>query len=358
VLAPLAGAAVDRIGARRGLVAAIVVWSAVSAVHALVPSFAVLFALRIALGAAESPSFPAAAQSVKRALPQGDRSTALGLIFTGSSIGAAIAGPLAISLDVAYGWRTAFAIASLVGLAWLPAWLLVTRSPGARAALARPTETALVAGPAPSPQRPLFTDPAVLRAMFLVLACAPGLMFLWVWLPQYLELGRGMAKASLPHYVWLPPLMADAGMVGFGALASRMDRRASGGHAASYWPLVLVAALLETTLVLVPSVPGSWPAIALIGLSAAGGGGLYTLLTADMMARVDPSRVAMAGGFTAAAQSLAHVVLNPIVGHSIDASHSYDGAMIGLGSLALPGALVWIVWSLRSGRARVTGRAL
>src|SRR5271166_2407985 len=116
VAAPLAGVLVDRVGARRGLVAAIVTWSVVSAAHALVPTFAALFVLRVLLGAAEAPSFPAAAQTVRRALPEGDRSAAFGLLFTGSSLGAAIAAPLATSLDVAFGWRAAFLIASVVGM--------------------------------------------------------------------------------------------------------------------------------------------------------------------------------------------------------------------------------------------------
>src|SRR5579884_3857605 len=62
--APLAGLWIDRVGARRGLLAAVLLWSAVAALHAAVPAlgaalsalgvgapaWAVLFALRIALG--------------------------------------------------------------------------------------------------------------------------------------------------------------------------------------------------------------------------------------------------------------------------------------------------------------------
>jgi ACS family hexuronate transporter-like MFS transporter len=339
VAAPLAGLVVDRVGARRGLAAAIVAWSAVSAAHALVPTFAALFVLRVLLGAAEAPSFPAAAQAVQRALPEGDREAAFGLLFTGSSLGAAIAAPLAISLDVAFGWRTAFFIASAAGIAWLPLWLVATAPKPVRAVLG-------TAGAAPVARpRGLQSDPAVHRALILVLASAPALMFMYIWAPQYFELGRGLPKASLPHYLWLPPLMADLGMVGFGLLASRMDRRARPGERRSHVDLVLVAAAMESTLVLVPHVQGTWPAVLLVGLSAAGGGGLYTLLTADMMSRIDPARVSAAGGLTAAAQSLVYVALNPVVGRWIDLSHSYDGSIVMLGAVAIPGAVVWSAWS-------------
>src|SRR5579883_1777643 len=82
VAAPAAGVVLDRTGARRGLAVAIVAWSVVSAAHAFVPTFAVLFAMRLALGVAEAPSFPGAAQAVRRALPPRDRSAAFGVIFT------------------------------------------------------------------------------------------------------------------------------------------------------------------------------------------------------------------------------------------------------------------------------------
>jgi MFS family permease len=71
--APIAGRVIDRVGARRGLLVAVLVWSGVAALHTLVPGFGVLFGLRIALGIAESPSFPGAAQTIHRALPPKDR---------------------------------------------------------------------------------------------------------------------------------------------------------------------------------------------------------------------------------------------------------------------------------------------
>src|SRR5258707_14021861 len=58
---PLAGWWIDLVGARRGLIISVLAWSAVAALHALVPGFGVLFVLRLALGLTEAPSFPRAA---------------------------------------------------------------------------------------------------------------------------------------------------------------------------------------------------------------------------------------------------------------------------------------------------------
>src|SRR4051812_1824430 len=126
VSTPIAGWLIDRTGARRGLVGAVLTWSTIAALHALVPSFAVLFVLRIALGLAEGPSFPGAAQTVQRVLEPAERARGFGLLFTGSSIGAMIAPPIAAHLYGAFGWRIAFLGTAIVGLAWVPAWLFLT----------------------------------------------------------------------------------------------------------------------------------------------------------------------------------------------------------------------------------------
>jgi ACS family hexuronate transporter-like MFS transporter len=346
VAAPLSGWLIDRIGARRGLAASVVLWSCVSAAHALVPTFAALLLLRILLGVAEAPSFPGAAQTVRRVLPPSDRATGYGILFTGSSFGAAVAGPLAVWLNVKFGWQAAFLVTALLGTLWIPLWLAVCGDASVREALAAPDSHSISRPRADAPPRTsLLLDPALLRAVVLVFAAAPAIMFALVWLPQYLELARRVPRASLGHYLWLPPLMTDAGMLGFGLLASWRDARSSGPR--SHRVLVLMAAALDASLALVPRMPGTWAAVLVVGIACAGGGGLYTLFMGDMVARIHPEHVAMASGLTAAAQSLVYVVLNPVVGGWIERSHSFDGPLVLLGVVAIPGALAWVTWPMR-----------
>jgi predicted MFS family arabinose efflux permease len=357
--APLSGALIDRVGARRGLTAALLVWSVVSGFHALTSSFVMLFALRIALGAAEAPSFPGAAQTVRRVLPRGDRSSGFGLLFTGSSIGSMIAAPLAIKLNAAWGWRGAFIGTAMAGLAWLPLWLQTTRRPALRVMLgpARAPED----GDAKATSRgALLVSAPVLRAVVLVVASAPSIMFVLNWYPQFMVEARGITQDGLARYLWVPPLFFDLGAVGFGVLASRRDRR-SPDAVRTHWPLMLTAAVLASSLVLVPHVHGAWGAILLASASLAGGGAMFALLTADMLARVSLPHVSMAGGMTAAAQSLAYVIANPIVGRVVKRSGSYDGVLLVLGALVLPGAIAWALWPMSqrdgapSSRASETG---
>ncbi|MDB4945613.1 MAG: D-galactonate transporter [Labilithrix sp.] len=343
--APIAGAVVDRLGARRGFALAVVVWSVIAGLHALATSFAVLFALRILLGAAESPSFPAAAQSIRRALPARRRSAAYGMLFIGSSVGGMIAAPLAVALAARHGFRFAFVGTAVVGACWLPVWLFMTR--GGRLA---PERTAPAGDPdAPAPWRALLRTPAVLRSLVAIVGSAPSAMLVQNWTSQYLVERWQVPKTGVGGHLVVPLLFFDVGAVGFGLLATRLERSRAdhelGAARATHNGLFLAAGALVATLALTPLAPSVPVAVALLGLSSAGVGGLNGLITADLMARVPVSRTAAAGGLCAGAQSLAHIVASPLVGLLIDRTHGYGAALVSLGLLSLPTTMAFVLWA-------------
>ncbi len=346
--APVAGRLIDRVNARRGLLVAVFVWSGVAAIHAFVPGYGVLFALRIALGLAEAPSFPGAAQTIHRALPPRDRARAFGVLFSGSSFGAMLAPPLAIWLTARYGWRFAFVGTALVGLSWVPLWLYVTRTPEARAVLDRPSEEAAIPGATPDAEATpgpfaLVLHPAVLRAVLVVIATSPLLSFYFNWSAKYLVHDHHLLQKDLAQYLWFPPLFFDAGAILFGHFASRARARGEDGVPRR---LVALATLLMIGSFAAPFAPTPMAMLAVASVSLAGGGGLFALATTDMMARVSPRQVSAAGGITAAAQSLAYIVANLLIGPSVQISGSYTPAFLGLTAWILPGCVVWLLWRL------------
>jgi len=332
--APAAGRIIDSIGARRGLLGAVLVWSAIAAVHAVVPGFAVLFMLRIGLGLAEAPSFPGAAQTVHRALPPAERARGFGVLFTGSSIGAMIAAPLATYLEARMGWRAAFVVTAIVGLLWVPLWIAVAWSPEGRAALDRHDPKPTTVAP---PFMEIVRNPAVLRAVLVVFASAPTIAFLLLWGAKYLVKTYGMTQTEVGHYLWLPPLCFDLGAVLFGDLSSR-------SRADTPRVLFAAATLLALAIFAAPMASTPWGSIAFFGVALAGGGGLFALLTSDMLARVPPAAVSLAGGCTAAAQSLAYIVANPLIGRSVQGTGSYRLVLQVLAVWTIPGCLIWLLW--------------
>jgi ACS family hexuronate transporter-like MFS transporter len=338
--APLAGMLVDRIGARRGLAIAVLVWSAVAGLHALVPTFTVLFLLRVLLGVAESPTYPSAARCVGAVAPARSRSAALAWLFTGSSVGAAVAGPAAIALEAHYdSFRVAFLGIALVGVLYAPLFWWTTGHPSVVPLVER-RETHAKASLADFVA--LLREPAVQRACVLVIASAPAIMLVLNWGPQLLDTQLGVPQRAQAKYVWIPPVVFDAGAVAFGALASRRDRRER-----SINDLVLVAALLEGCLAFVAWTRNPVIGIALCAVSMAGGGALYALAAADLFKRIGLVRAGASGGMAAAAQSLAHIVTAPIVGVVLDRTHTYHDVLITLGAVAVPGALAFTMWPIR-----------
>jgi ACS family hexuronate transporter-like MFS transporter len=330
--APLAGVMLDRVGARRGMVIAVLVWSAVAALHSAAGSFASLLLLRVLLGLAESPSFPGAVQAMRRALPPAQRSAGAGLLFTGSSVGAMVAAPLALYLSTKYDWRLAFVVIALVGLLWIPVWLVATRRlfDGASTELAAPVSV--------HPAQPLFARRSSIRSMLLVFTSAPAIMLVLTWFPQYLAEGRQATAPEMARVLWIPPVAFDMGALGFGALGSALrDVNARPPR----W-LVGAAALLASTLAFVHMASSIGGAVAIASVCMAGGAGLYVLVMADLLTQVPPSETSRAGGMLAAAQSLAHIIANPMVGVIVDRTHTFTAVMVGLGVMVLPGAMLWM----------------
>jgi ACS family hexuronate transporter-like MFS transporter len=367
---PLAGRLIDVIGARRGLLGAVLLWSSVAALHALAPGFGVLFALRIALGLTESPSFPGAAQTIRRALPPSEQGRGFGVLFTGSSFGAMAAAPLAVFLATRWGFRVAFLGTALIGLLWVPLWILVAWNPIARRALdhglanagantttttttatksasdaPRDDDTASREESSPPPTMlELLANPAVLRGIAVVLACAPILSFALNWSSKFLVATYGLKQADVGFLLIVPPLLFDIGSLTFGHLASQHARRRKNDGTPPRLVL-LVAAACAASGMAIPFAGGPWGSVFLTGIAMAGGGGLFAILTSDMLVRVHPRAVSSAGGITAAAQSLAYIVANPIVGRSIEQTGGYTFIVVALGLWVIPGCALWLLWS-------------
>ena len=334
VATPVAGRWIDRIGARRGLVGSLLVWSAIAALHALVPTFAVLVVLRVALGLAEGPGFPGAAQTVHRVIAPNERARGFGVLFVGSSIGSAIAAPLASWLYGLAGWRVGFLGTAVVGLAWLAPWIALTRRTDVRAALDRPPPAKDERGLRAFGE--LLANPVMQRALVAILAAAPGIAFVLSWGAKYLARAFHVDQADVGDYLWLPPLVFDAGAIAFGDLASRLraPRR-----------LYALALVLACTIGLVPLAATPWQGVALLGAAMAGGGALYTLVTADLLGRMPDDRVSFAGGVLACAQSVAAIVTSPLVGWLVARTQGYDAVAIALACWVVPGSLVWLAWN-------------
>jgi hypothetical protein len=174
-------------------------------------------------------------------------------------------------------------------------------------------------------------------------------MFLLNFTPQYLVERWELPRGGIGPYLVFPLLVFDVGAVGFGWLASRRE----GGPRRTHVDLFAAATSLAALVALAPLASSPAFAMGLFSLSAAGGGGIFVLATADMLGRVPLDRTSAAGGMTAAAQSLAYIVASPVVGWAIDRTHAYGGVLVTLGLLGVPTSLAFVFWpSIRAAEMR------
>ena len=102
--------------------------------------------------------------------------------------------------------------------------------------------------------------------------------------------------------------------------------------------------LMAGTIALTPLAGSASVAMVLLATAACGGGGISTTVTADLLARVPAHRASTAGAALAASQSLAYVIFAPIIGFSIDRTHGYAAALVGLGVLVVGSGFVFVLW--------------
>jgi MFS transporter, ACS family, aldohexuronate transporter len=337
---------IERVGPRIGLAATVGLSSLVIGLHGAATSFAVLLALRVALGLAVAPAFACAAQTVHLVLPFKDRARGIGMLYMGNSLGSALCPPVAVTLASSYGWRGAFACVGLMGLLWAPLWFAAAFARGARDTLdlPRPSSFSWIRtrqeGASPAMAQVL-SNPASLRTTLLVAASAPVTTVMLIWGAKYLASDHGLSQAAVGRYLWLPALLFGSSSLLFGELRARSARTRARTRPPRL--LVAVSAVLAASLAAVPLARGPGACILLASVAMIGAGGLYTLATSDMLAHARTGTIPLATGLTTVTQSLVYIVVSPIIGLAVEHFGNYDSVMIGAGLWIIPGAAFWLL---------------
>jgi ACS family hexuronate transporter-like MFS transporter len=339
---PAAGVWIDRVGARRGLLIALVAWSVVAALQAAAPGLGVLVAIRLALGLAESPTFPGGVQIMQRGLAHSDRPRGMSLVFVGMSLGGMLAPPIAIGLGGWFGWRAAFLGTAALTAAWVPLWLAVTSSPRVRAILDDSSNTEA---------RPSFletaSDPTVIRGLVGLLAIVPASAFVMSWEAKFYVRTFALTQRGIASYLIVSAFAYDAGAILFGDLAARRERRR--GHDRSPPRVLLGCAVLLAATGLAGLVFAPEPHAALVCFIAcnAGRGAVVSLHNIDTLARVPRRAVSTASGVIASIQSLGAIVTNPVLGHVVE-GFGYRPALAVLAAWTMPCTIAWLLMPVRS----------
>ncbi|WP_345814697.1 MFS transporter [Paraburkholderia sp. PREW-6R] len=359
-----AGWLLDRFGARRVYAASIFFWSlftllqgSIGLLGSAAAAITALFVLRFAMGAAESPAFPANAKVVASWFPTNERGTASAIFNSAQYFAAVIFTPLMAWLTHAFGWHTVYLVMGVLGLLLAFTWLKVMKHPtdhprvsraeldyieqgggvvnghATRAGLTaeRPADIAKAGGW--SLVRQLLTN-RMLLGVYLAQYCINVLTYFFLtWFPIYLVQARGMTILHAGLVASLPAICGFSGGVLGGVLSDGLIRRGHSLTIARKVPIV-GGMLLSVCIIGCNYVSTDWIVVALMSLAffGKGIGALGWAVVADTSPK---EALGLSGAIFNMFGNVAGIVTPIVIGYLVAKSGSFNGALVFVGMNAL-----------------------
>jgi len=343
------GRLIDKIGARMGYAAVVVLWTAAHIAHAFVSTIGGFIAVRFALGLGESGSFPAGLKAIAEWFPKRERAFATGIFVAGSNVGAIITPLIVPFVTYRWGWKAAFIVTGSFSLVWLALWLKTYRVPHLHPKVSAaelshitgdPASSAEGAGNAKIPWRTLLRlreTWAYALARFLI---DPVWWMFLFWLPDFFAKRYNLDLLHFGPPLVLVYIVSDLGSVGGGWLSSKLIERGMTLNAARKTTMLL-AAVIVLPVMMAMYADNLWLAVAIVGLATAGhqafSANLYTF-PSDVFPKNAVGSVVGIGG---TAGAVGGMLMSKYAGWVLDAIGSYTpifivaGTAYGLALLAL-----------------------
>jgi ACS family glucarate transporter-like MFS transporter len=353
----------DALGSRRVYRWSLLGWSAFTLAQAVTPlvvaaggavrlAAGTLFGLRLGLGAAEAPSFPANSRIVAAWFPTAERGMASAVFNSAQYFSTVLFYPIMGAITHQLGWPWVFVLMGGLGLVFGLAWNRIVHDPrdhpGANAAeiayieagggLVDLDRRGTAARLVPSrPQGALILTLLRNRMLAGIFLGQYGITaitwFFLTWFPIYLVKARGLTILEVGFVATLPALCGFAGGLLGGWISDRLLARRLSLTAARKIPIV-GGLLLSTAMVGCNYVASPSAVVALMSLAffGKGVGALGWAVMSDVAPR---EATGLAGGLFNTIGNLAGVLTPIAIGYILRETGSFAGALIFVGAHAL-----------------------
>lgn len=340
----------DKFGSKKVYAFSIFFWSLFTLLVGAVGFFTglaaivILFSLRFAVGAAESPSFPANSRIVAAWFPADERGTAAAIFNSAQYFATVVFAPLMGWLIHSFGWHWVFAVMGVLGMLFVLVWNKLIYDP-ADHPMTNQAEVDYIAaggglvsmdqgikagarqeGPKLGYLKQLLSS-RMMVGIYLAQYCINALTYFFItWFPVYLVQERHMTILKAGFLAAIPAICGFVGGVLGGVISDFMLKRGFSLTAARKTPIVL-GMLLSMVMVVCNYVSSESAVIFFMSLSffGKGVGALGWAVNSDTA----PKQIAgLSGGLFNVCGNLSSITTPIAIGYIINSTGSFNGALV------------------------------
>lgn len=354
----------DRYGSKWVYAFSIIIWSLFTVMQGWVGFFSggaaivVLFALRLLVGLAEAPSFPANARIVAAWFPSNERGTASAFFNSGQYFATVMFAPLMGWIAHDFGWRYVFYVMGVIGILAGFVWIKTIYGPkdhpginkaefdyikdgGAMVDLDTPAAANANAGPKWDYIKQLLGN-RMLLGVYIGQYCITTLTYFFLtWFPVYLVKQKGLTILQAGFVATIPALAGFVGGVLGGVISDAILRRSGSLTLARKIPIVggmlLSMVIIGCNYVDTPAFVVGLMALAFFGK---GIGALGWAVVSD----TSPKEAGgVSGGLFNTFGNTAGITTPIVIGYIVQSTGSFNGALVFVGINALVAVLSYLV---------------
>lgn len=354
----------DRFGSKWVYAVSIIVWSMFTVMQGWVGFFSggaavvALFALRMLVGLAEAPSFPANARIVAAWFPGNERGTASAFFNSGQYFATVLFAPLMGWIAHSFGWRYVFYVMGVIGILAGLVWIKTIYGPkehpsinkaefdyikdgGAMVDLDTPAAANANSGPKWDYIKQLLGN-RMLLGVYIGQYCITTLTYFFLtWFPVYLVKQKGLTILQAGFVATIPALAGFVGGVLGGVISDAILKKTGSLTLARKVPIVggmlLSMVIIGCNYVDTPAFVVGLMALAFFGK---GIGALGWAVVSD----TSPKEAGgVSGGLFNTFGNTAGITTPIVIGYIVQATGSFNGALVFVGVNALIAAFAYLV---------------
>jgi ACS family D-galactonate transporter-like MFS transporter len=344
------GIFLDRFGSRLTYAFSLIIWSLFTFFIGTVSNLWTLISLRLGLGVAEAPCFPANTRVVSAWFPQRERARATGIYSVGEYVGLAFLSPVLFWVTESFGWRSLFFLLGAVGVLFGIAWWLLYRDPHNSRRVNRAELDYIASGANQGAVEPVGFSWQLLRRLVgsrRIVGASVGqfagnctLVFFVTWFPTYLSVERHMSFMKAGFYASLPFIAGAVGVTIAGLVSDQILHRTGSPNMARKAPMI-VGFLFIGSISLDNYVTSDKIAIAIMAAAFFGQGLVGTGWT--VITDIAPRRAGgLAAGVFNFATNLAGIVTPFVIGMIVKTTGSFAGALLFVAAMAVLGVCSYL----------------